>query len=363
MAQKASDLLNQSREVLYGEQTEQTEQITMQSMYQLLLGINSRLTVIETGMSKIDNLNNTLNKLVTNFGELKSKVNKIETATKNLKDKSDKQDTEIGTLKSEHITVRKDIRELNKKFSETANDLQGISNFMDDFKDKHEKNVSDVKLVKSSISKVANDLEDEAVEIRQEIKSALNDVREENDELRNTVLDLQCRSMRYNLIFTGLSEKENEDTENVVRQFVRHELRINHWIEFGNVHRFGSGALPGRRGRPKPIVARFLYHKDLAMVLSSTYRLKGKHFGVNQQFPDAIEQARKSLYPIMKEKRAQGCRVKLVRDVLYVDGVAYNEHEESHNSFVEPMDIHATPDNRTVPTGKRRRVVTPTHGN
>jgi hypothetical protein len=33
----------------------------------------------------------------------------------------------------------------------------------------------------------------------------------------------------------------------------------------------------------------------LAKVLSNTYRLTGKQYGVNQQYPDAIELARKCL--------------------------------------------------------------------
>jgi len=49
--------------------------------------------------------------------------------------------------------------------------------------------VKDVKQVKSSVSKIANDLEDHTIELRHEIKSALCDVKEENDDLRNKILD------------------------------------------------------------------------------------------------------------------------------------------------------------------------------
>ena len=101
------------------------------------------------------------------------------------------------------------------------------------------------------------------------------------------------------------------------------------WGELDNVHKFGSGVVPGKRGRQRPIVARFLLHIHLAKVLSNTYRLKGKQYGVNQQYPDAIEQAHKWLYPTMKQKTCQGCHGKLVRDVFYVDGQIYNEHMDS----------------------------------
>ena len=249
-----------------------------------------------------------------------------------------------------------DVRLLNKNYADVNNNLQGISDFVDDFRQKHEQNVKDVKFAKVSISKVRNDLDDQAVEHRQEIKSALSDIKEENDELKSTVLDLQCRSMKNNLVFTGLIEKENENTENVIRDFIRDQLRITHWIELGNVHRFGNGALPGKRGRPRPIVARFIFHNDHTRVLSNTYRLKGKPYGVNQQFPDVIEQARKSLYPIMKQKRAEGCHVKLVRDILYVNGQVYNDSIDNDSVAQLPIEQSQfrTPNNR--PGNKRRSI-------
>ena len=45
--------------------------------------------------------------------------------------------------------------------------------------------------------------------------------------------------MKYNLAFTGLKETPYENTEENLRGFLRKELGIGHWIEFGNVHRFG----------------------------------------------------------------------------------------------------------------------------
>ncbi|CAC5375581.1 unnamed protein product [Mytilus coruscus] len=88
---------------------------------------------------------------------------------------------------------------------------------MDDFKVNHENNVKDVRSVKSSISKVANDLADNTLELRNEIKTVVNNAKQENEILQSTVIDLQCRSMKNNLVFTGLAETEGENTEEVIR--------------------------------------------------------------------------------------------------------------------------------------------------
>ena len=108
-------------------------------------------------------------------------------------------------------------------------------------------------------------------------------------------------------------------TENKLRDFIRHELRIDHYIEFGNVHRFGK---PGRNGA-RPIVARFIYYNDLQCVLKNAYRLRGSQFGISEQFPAEIVARRQKLYPKMREAKQQRREVVLVRYRLYIDGEQY----------------------------------------
>ena len=149
-------------------------------------------------------------------------------------------------------------------------------------------------------------------------------------DLNETVIDLKCRSMKNNLIFTGLHEVQNENTELLLRQFLEAEIGIDYKIEFGNVHRFGRGP----RAR-RPIVARFLYFADLQYVLDIAYRLKGKPFGIQQQFPPEIEARRKKLYTIQKEAKRNGRRVALVRDRLYIDNEPYVLPEELEDTVPE----------------------------
>ncbi|CAG2253852.1 unnamed protein product [Mytilus edulis] len=355
-----STVLTESRDVLYGDPS---QDITLQNVYQLLINMNGRLTSIETGMTQVTQMNRTLSTLAKNFSELKTKVNEVESKVQKINVRCEKSESEISQIKTQHGNLDKQLKNLHVNNKEVNNNLQSLSDFMDDFKVKHDNNVKDVKQIRSSVSRVANDLDDRTTELRSEIKSALSGAREEHEELRNKVIDLQCRSMKNNLVFTGIQESEHENTEQVVKDFIRKELHISDWIELGNVHRFGSGARAGKRGRPRPIVTRFIFYKDLARVLSNTYRLKGKSFGVNQQFPDEIEQARKSLYPLMKKKRAEGCQVKLVRDILYVDGEIYNEERNveddiATNTQTDTKMSH-TPDKN--PVQKRKRTTTPKH--
>ena len=129
--------------------------------------------------------------------------------------------------------------------------------------------------------------------------------------------DLQCRSMKMNLVFTGLGgEDRDENVEAKLRLFLAQELQVDHHIHFGNIHRFGRFV----SGKCRPIVARFLFQRDLDIVKDRAFKLRGKPYGIHEQYPASIEEKRRELYPIMRYHRGRGDRVRLVRDRLYING-------------------------------------------
>ena len=114
------------------------------------------------------------------------------------------------------------------------------------------------------------------------------------------------------------------------RAFICEQLGIEHHVEFGNVHRFRKRS----NGRPRPMVARFLYHKDLRLVLDSAKRLNYTLVGIHGLFPNAIEEGLKKLYPIQKESKKQGIHVVLVRDQLFIDGMIYCHESKRQGKHV-----------------------------
>lgn len=360
MADQLSEVIRTTHGVLY---EGQDNQVTVEKLYSLMLGMDGRLSTIEKNVTNIDKISKSIDSLVTGFKDLKIKVQTIETSVDKLNKTTNKHDHEITVVKTNQLKTDRETKDLKSNIDTQSQSLQGISDIFDDFKKTHASHIDEVKDVRKTISKTVDDLNDHVDEIKQEMKSALSDAQEHAEELQDTVLDLQCRSMKYNLIFTGHTEHYDEDTEYIIRSFLKNELRIKYHISLGNVHRFGHGAPPGRgrKGRPRPIIARFIYMKDLEAVLSNGYRLKGTMFGINRQFPEPIEQARRSLYKIAKQKRAEGFRVKLERDVLLVNGKVYNEIEDDTadtilKTFSEAVRTPSTPANRARTGVKRRRM-------
>ncbi|MEW8547164.1 MAG: hypothetical protein AB2693_26940 [Candidatus Thiodiazotropha sp.] len=134
--------------------------------------------------------------------------------------------------------------------------------------------------------------------------------------------------MRDNLVFTGIEEPEAldgeyENTEKVLCEFLETEMNINKPISFHRVHRIGNKMY--NYDSPRPIVAKFEHFKEREEVrFTAPKTLKGKPYGVREQFPKVVEEKRKILYPEMKKARSDSRnKVRLVRDKLFINNVEF----------------------------------------
>jgi co-chaperonin GroES (HSP10) len=53
----------------------------------------------------------------------------------------------------------------------------------------------------------------------------LTTLRKENERLKSSVLDLQCKAMGANLVFTGIVEKKDENLENTNNFFYKRHVK------------------------------------------------------------------------------------------------------------------------------------------
>ncbi|XP_069101620.1 uncharacterized protein [Argopecten irradians] len=277
--------------------------------------IDARLTHIEVQVNKIDKVHSALLALTIRVSEIENNQKKLA---------SDTQELEQSTR------VMSDLFDSMKVTTET-----------------HETKIKEIK--KQCYSDQVN------------TSVALEKVCKERNELQSMLTDLQCRSMKSNLVFLGLNEVPREDTEGVVRSFLYNELGITENIDFGNVHRFGKR----KSGRPRPIVARFIYQRQHGLVLSLTHKLHGSRYSINEQFPAVVEDVRRKLYPVAKRLRRERHRVKFIRDRMYVDGVLYTGPEASAPQPVQQTsqvfhDSETLQHNRRRPKKRTRPPSTPT---
>ena len=161
------------------------------------------------------------------------------------------------------------------------------------------------------------------------LTSQLDLVTAENKKMKESILDIQARSMRDNLIFTGITEQQNEDPEKLVKNFITDQLKLPagtaNNITFHRVHRLGQK----NAHRPRPIIAKFEHFKQKMIVQKQGRELRGTNFGMNDQFPPDILQRRKTLFPIRKQLLGEGKKAVIVVDKLYIEGQLYRDKEKT----------------------------------
>lgn len=157
----------------------------------------------------------------------------------------------------------------------------------------------------------------------------ITELRETIGRMDTSIIDLQCRSMRDNLIFYGIQENKAEDCIELVDCFCARALNIpgvrNH---IDRAHRIG----PHKFGQNRPIVARFTDFRCREHVRTSSFRLQGTPLGIAEQFPKEITENRKQLFPVLKKAKRDKKKAVLVRDKLFIEGKFY----EPVNKVIQP---------------------------
>lgn len=161
------------------------------------------------------------------------------------------------------------------------------------------------------------------------VNTQLTSVITENKAMQETILDIQSRSMRDNLIFSGIPESPTEDPEKSVKDFLVNQLKLTpetvEHITFHRVHRLGQKHINSTRSRP--IIAKFEHFKQKVLVQRQGRQLKGTHYGLNDQYPQEIIRRRKLLFPIRKTMINQGKKAIITVDKLYIDGQLFRDKD------------------------------------
>jgi tRNA threonylcarbamoyladenosine modification (KEOPS) complex Pcc1 subunit len=119
-------------------------------------------------------------------------------------------------------------------------------------------------------------------------------------------------------------EEERENTDEKIYQILEEKLQIpdaRSRIKIDRSHRVGRKHHTQRK--PRAIVVKFNYFKDREHIRLNTRKLRGTRIGIAEQFPEEIEKIRQMLYPEMKKAKAEGHRVCMVRDKLYINNVEF----------------------------------------
>ena len=296
------------------------------------LHMMNRLGQIESHMST-----QTINwrNLDTTLQNQNLRITNIEQQVKNMN--AVKHEVTKATISVSNI--QDDLSSLNRKMNDYDYSINTFSDICDEA-------VSNQKSTETVIEQLCERVEN--------LEKNQSTIQPKLQKFETEITDLQCRSMRDNLIFVGIQEPEYsegdtaEDAELTLRDFLNNEMHINRPIQFHRVHRLNhneNNKNQNYENVPRPIVAKFERFKDREYVRHQASKtLIGKPFGVREQFPRAIEEKRKRLYPEMKRARSNPeNNVRLVKDRLYINNVQFkpstdNDAETESNTANRPRN-------------------------
>ncbi|CAG2206426.1 unnamed protein product [Mytilus edulis] len=255
-----------------------------------------------------------LNSVLAVVADLQTKCGKLEREVSRISQFEEKLDAMITRI--EHVEQKCEIvLNRNKMIEEKG---EQVSTVVHKIIDRCKENVSKISLLEEAKDNKENTFDIKCV----------------NDRLSNMesdVEELQWRSMTNNIIISGLKHEPNEDTENIVRDFIRKKLGIVENMNFVSVHRFGK--------QRQNIMTKFVSLKDKQLVMRNCHKLKGTNISVRAQFPVKIEKKRKSLYPVLKQAKKDRKKAVLIRDKLFIEGELYKTNDDRVSKNMDRKEI------------------------
>ena len=206
-----------------------------------------------------------------------------------------------------------------KSIDNRVTEVENSSSFLAEQSDVCNQTLNSTKTELKKMKKIYDDLENEAKKIE-----------ERRTQMEDKLTDLECRSMRDNLIFYGIPETAAEDCENKVKELCKEKLGILNadTFVFDRAHRLGSEQ---NTRKPRPVVVKFHLYKEREIVRNKSFeretsdRLRRENLGVGVQWPKQVREARRELRPIMIQEKERGKSVRFVKDKLFVNNCQHME--------------------------------------
>ncbi|XP_037574418.1 uncharacterized protein LOC119456665 [Dermacentor silvarum] len=142
--------------------------------------------------------------------------------------------------------------------------------------------------------------------------------------------DLENRSRRNNLLVYGLEEKDKETPVSLQNMVQKELFEEKLKVEINSVERCHR---LGKKNEGCPVIMKFQDYRDKVTVLQACSKLKGTNFSVTEDFSSRIREIRKKLWQSLSEEKANGAKVKLVFDKLFVDGAMFGRNEEKDERY------------------------------
>ena len=151
----------------------------------------------------------------------------------------------------------------------------------------------------------------------------------DQDRQEDKLIRQSICSRRWNLIFHGVSETEEENCSDLVKHIMVSKLEINQrkvkGIMFCGAHHLGKKKRSGN-SKPRPMIVRFTCRTNRDATWRQRFNLKELSIRMAEDLPKNVcEIRRKVLVPALKKARErEGTKTTIIGDCLLVNGKSYS---------------------------------------
>ncbi|CAH1267606.1 UNC13C [Branchiostoma lanceolatum] len=156
-----------------------------------------------------------------------------------------------------------------------------------------------------------------------ELTCRMESQEKEQENTGKWLSDLELYGRRWNLLFHGVQETEQENCTKKVLDVIGGEMKLDtRGMRMCGVHRLGKPR--NRSGKPRPIIARFTCRADRDQVWKNKTKLKNKPVFISDDVPYNVRELRKrKLVPFLKRAKSKGKRATIVGDRLVIEGESF----------------------------------------
>ena len=213
----------------------------------------------------------------------------------------------IRTLQAKDETKEEQLKVLQTQLDQALAEIKSLHTIVEAFKDSLEYTQKQQEDANERIGRCESDQD-----------------RQEDELIRQSIY-----SRRWNLIFHGVSETEEESCSDLVKHIMVSKLKIDQrkvkGIMFCGAHRLGKKKRSGNT-KPRPIIVRFTCRADRDATWRQRFNLKESSIRMAEDLPQNVREIRrKVLVPALKKARKrEGTKATIIGDRLVVNGKSYS---------------------------------------
>ena len=214
----------------------------------------------------------------------------------------------IRTLQAKDETKEEQLKELQEQLDRARDEIKSLKSKVEELK--------------------------ESLEFTQKQQDEANDKIErceyDQDRQEDELIRQSIYSRRWNLIFYGIPETDDESCSDLIKHTMVSKLKMDqrkvNTTMFCGAHRLGRRKRASNNNKPRPIIVRFTCRADRESTWRQRYNLKGSSTRMAEDLPQNVREIRRDvLVPALKNARkCEGTKATIIGDRLLVNGKRYS---------------------------------------